>query len=172
MRGTTRRSDLKCSPGPSRLFCLLCKSFPPLHPSGSRAYRFSALLFLKLHWSAWCISCFLWHLLSFYFSLHIFAPFPVLRLSFFLLVSVSFISDDKTHLSFASGAQVYSPYILIVFLLKCFTFLSFSLNNLRDRKGKENTNSYTTARGEWIGLLCKGPWNNGGGNGELYSVCF
>lgn len=123
---------------PFQVLLLTVQVIPTPHPSGSCAYRFSALLFLKLHQSAWHTFCLLWHLLSFYFSLHIFAPFPVLRLSSFLLVSVFFISDDKTHLSFASGPQVYFPYVLIVFLLKCFTFLSFSWTGM-DRPAPQGT---------------------------------
>lgn len=135
MRGTTRRSDLKCSPGLLWLFCLLCNSFPPPHPPGSfQVFSFSLpeatlvppdasfvfsdiyfhfiFLFTSLPPFHWCNS-----VPSYWF---LFPSFQMTKLISLLLLVLRF----------------FSPSILIVFLLQYFTFLSFSLNKLCNRKAR------------------------------------
>lgn len=143
MRGTTRRSGFKMFSWPFLALLLTVQVIPsPLPTHQVAVLSFRAVLQVFSSPLPEATSVCLTHLLSsltftfiLFFSSHL-RPFPLVQLSSFLLVSVSFISNDKTHLSLASGPQVFSPYILIVCLLQYFTFLSFSLNNLCNRKAR------------------------------------
>lgn len=143
MRGTTRRIDLKCSPGLSRLFSFLRKPFRPTQPPGSCAESRCCRTGFTSHLPE-ALSCRLTRLLPsltfnfhFIFSLRTLAPFPLGAVHSLYAVLRLLRFKFRTPLSFASGPQVFSPYILMFFLFCYFKFLLFSLNNLCSRQGEQ-----------------------------------
>lgn len=70
------------------------------------------------------------------FSLHTLAPFPLGAAQILFTVLGLLHFKLQTHLSFASGPQVFSPYVMMFFLLCYFKFLLFSFNNLCSRKAR------------------------------------
>lgn len=151
-------------------------SFPPTHQIALLSLCAVLRIFIS------CLFCRCVILLSafspifshtyFHFTL-CFSPFSTGVTEFLYIVGFfSFNFSYKTHLSFASGPQVFSPYILI-FLFHYFVFLLFSLNNLCNRKARGMwTTIQRTTRMNGSGCSERGGSNNGDCHSELYNVYF